>query len=202
MPHNLEPLFAAAIETLSEARVDYLVYGGIAAGLWGEPRYTEDIDIVIFVPEREFHRFLRAAARHGFHVDEDLNIQQLQVSGWTRIPLGRRDSPLHTDVTLGDSPFDRSAFERRRTATIFGREVPVASPEDLVLYKMISAFTNPERTRDLADVEAVFRRMGSSLDAGHLRKWATFWEGEGIQGMVARVEELVAKWGGRAKPAL
>lgn len=197
MPDNLEPLFIAATDALNEAGSDYLIYGGIAAGIWGEPRYTQDIDIVLFLPEREFHRFLRAAARHGFHVEEDLSLQQLQISGWTRIPLERRDSPLHIDVTLGDSPFDRSALERRRTERVFGRDVPLASPEDLVLYKTISALTNPERGRDLTDVEAVFRRMGPALDAAYLTTWAKFWEDQGIQGTLERTEALFAKWGAR-----
>ncbi|MBI2901504.1 MAG: nucleotidyl transferase AbiEii/AbiGii toxin family protein [Planctomycetes bacterium] len=197
MSYSLEALFRAAIDSLIDAGSDYMLYGGIAAGVWGEPRFTEDVDVVLFIHEREFPRFLRAAARNGFRVEEDLCIQQIQVVGWSRIPLQSRDSPWHIDVTLGDSPFDRSAFERRRDVELFGRRVKIASPEDLVVYKTISALTNPQRLQDVLDVEAVFRRMGPTLDAAYLKQWAGFWEDQGIQGTAARIEELLAKWGTR-----
>lgn len=131
MPYSLEGLFSAAVDSLHDARSKHLLYGGIAAGLWGEPRLTEDVDIVLFVPEREFPRFLRSAAGRGFFVEEDLCVQQIQISGWSRIPLGDKGSPWHVDVTLGDSPFDQSALRRRREVELFGRRVFVASPEDL-----------------------------------------------------------------------
>jgi hypothetical protein len=197
MSYTLEALFGAAINSLIDAGSDYMVYGGIAAGLWGEPRLTEDVDVVLFTPEREFPRFLRAAARHGFCVEEDLCIQQIQVVGWSRIPLRSRDSPWHIDVTLGDSPFDRSALDRRRDVELFGRRVKIASPEDLIVYKTISALTNPRRLQDVLDVEAVFRRMGPTLDATYLKQWARFWDDQNVQGTAARIEGLLAKWGAR-----
>ena len=78
----------ASLDTTEAGQFEYLLYGGLAAGLWGEPRYTEDVDFVLFVPERHAYRFLRVAAKHGFSVDEDLAIQQIQVSGWARLPFG------------------------------------------------------------------------------------------------------------------
>jgi hypothetical protein len=38
-------------------------------------------------------------------------------------------SPWPLDLTLGDTPFDKSALARRKQAQIFSREVEVASPE-------------------------------------------------------------------------
>jgi hypothetical protein len=179
----------AAIDTADSGPFPYLLYGGMAVALWGEPRYTEDVDIVLFVVERESHRFLRAAAKQGFAVDEDLAIQQLQVSGWARLPLGKASSPWHLDLTLGDTPFDRSALARRVQVTMAGRHVWAATAEDLVLYKLI-AF----RDKDRLDIESVVRRQ-ERLDEAYLRKWAAWWEKEGIEGMKKRLESSLVKKG-------
>lgn len=178
-------VFKAAIASLEEQDLPYMLYGGIAAAIWGEPRYTEDVDFVLFLPERRAFRFLRAAAKHGFHVDEDLAIQQIQVSGWARLPFGDAKSPWHLDMTLGDSPFDRAALKRRRQVTLYDLKVWVASPEDLVIYKLISG-----RDRDLMDVRAIFKRQ-KELDVSHLRKWADWWEKEGVKGIRKRVDGLI-----------
>ncbi len=178
-------VFLAAHDAAAEGPFDVLLYGGMAAALWGEPRYTQDVDLVVFLPERHAYKYMRAAAKHGFAVDEDLAIQQMQVSGWARLPFGAPKSPWHLDLTLGDSPFDKSAFARRKPVKIFDRQVSVVSPEDLVLYKLVS-----DREQDRVDVRAVFKRQ-KSLDAAYLRKWARWWEDQGIEGIVRRLEALL-----------
>jgi hypothetical protein len=179
-------VFKAAIDAAEAGPTPYLIYGGLAAGIWGEPRYTEDVDLVLFVPERQAFRFLRTAAKFGFAVEEDLHLQQLQVSGWARLPLGDAKSPWHLDLTLGDSPFDKSALERRREFTLFDRKVWIASPEDLLVYKLVS-----NRDRDAFDIQAILRRQ-KSLDLAYVRRWAAWWEKEGITGLRQRLESLLS----------
>jgi predicted nucleotidyltransferase len=177
----------ASLDAAESGPFDYLLYGGLAAGLWGEPRYTEDVDFVLFLPERQAFKFLRQAAAKGFAVEEDLAIQQLQVSGWARLPFGDRKSPWHLDLTLGDSPFDKSALARKKKVELFERKVWVASPEDLLVYKLVSW-----RERDVLDVHAIVKRQ-KSLDAAYLRKWVGWWEKEGIEEIRARFDGLGLK---------
>jgi hypothetical protein len=177
-------ILLAALDTVDSGDFDYLLYGGLAAALWGEPRYTEDVDFVLFIPERHSFKFLREAAKHGFSVDEDLAIQQIQVSGWARLPLGDAKSPWHLDLTLGDSPFDKSALARKKREELFGRKVWVASPEDLLIYKLVSW-----RDRDIMDVHAILQRQ-KSLDLPYLRKWIAWWEKQGVGEVATRSAEL------------
>jgi nucleotidyltransferase AbiEii toxin of type IV toxin-antitoxin system len=174
----------ASLDTLQGGGFEYLLYGGLAAALWGEPRYTEDVDLVIFLPERHAYKFLREAAQHGFAVDEDLAVQQIQVSGWARLPFGEPKSPWHLDLTLGDSPFDKSALARKKQVELFDRKVWVASPEDLLVYKLVSY-----RDRDVMDLHAIVKRQ-KTLDVAYLKKWIAWWEKQGIDGIAGRFSEL------------
>jgi len=183
---DAKDIFNAALDASESGSFPYLIYGGIAVGLWGEPRFTEDVDLVIFKPEREAYKFLRAAAKHGFAVDEDLAIQQIQVNGWARLPLGDKDNALHLDFTLGDTAFDQSALKRRREVMLFGRKAWVVSPEDLIIYKLISS-----RPKDAGDLDAIIRRQ-KDLDAAYLRKWAAWWDKQDDAGIGKKLEELLA----------
>ncbi|MBI4565158.1 MAG: hypothetical protein HY716_10745 [Planctomycetes bacterium] len=175
-------LLLSALDALESTTFDYVIYGGLAAGIWGEPRYTDDVDVVIFLHERELPEFLRAAAAHGFSVDEDLAVQHVQVSGWARIPLGDRNSPWHVDLCLGDSPFDQSALARRKKIHLFERAAWVASAEDVILYKLVSG-----RPVDLVDISGIISRQ-SGLDEAYLRRWADWWELEGVKGIRSILE--------------
>ena len=76
----------------------------------------------------------------------------------------------------------------------------VASPEDLIVYKTLSAAQNPERLQDVLDVKAVFRRMGKDLDTDYLRRWSAFWESQGVEGVMSSIEELIDKWSAGERP--
>jgi hypothetical protein len=178
-------VLVAALQTAEAGPFPYILYGGMAVALWGEPRYTEDVDIVLFVRERDAHKFLRVASKKGFHVEEDLAIQQLQVSGWARLPFGDRKSLWHLDLTLGDTPFDESALKRRVHVTLVGHKVWAATAEDLLIYKLIA-----DREKDRLDIETIVARQ-EKLDLVYLRKWAGWWEREGIPKMKDRLERML-----------
>ena len=50
---------------------------------------------------------------------------------------------------------------------LYEREVPIASAEDLILYKLAA-----HRRKDLAHIEDIIVRQGSQLDVTYLRTWA------------------------------
>lgn len=67
---------------------------------------------------------------------------------------------------------------------VFDRPVWIASPEDLIIYKLTSA-----RDRDMNDVREVFR---AQTTRDYLTKWVDWWEAEGIAGIRRRYNDLSA----------
>ena len=53
MPEDPKGVLLAALDALESGPFDYLLYGGMAVGLWAEPRFTKDADVVLFLPKRE-----------------------------------------------------------------------------------------------------------------------------------------------------
>ncbi|MQY59440.1 MAG: hypothetical protein GH144_07535 [Clostridia bacterium] len=47
-----------------------MLIGGIAVALWGEPRATQDIDIVVLISKDRAFDFLKEAKKYGFSYQE------------------------------------------------------------------------------------------------------------------------------------
>lgn len=158
----LEELFQRAIDVIERAGIRYLVYGGVALPAWGDVVTTQDLDLLVQVDESEAVRLITAYRDAGFRVADDAE-ELFPIDTWTRASLGGRD----VDIAWGATEFDNAALSRAVTVTLYDREVPIASAEDLILYKLAA-----HRRKDLAHVEDIVLRQGSRLDVSYLKKWA------------------------------
>jgi hypothetical protein len=159
----------AVVTALDAAGIRHMLAGSLASTFHGEPRATQDVDLVIDAEDAEsLDRFIALLAVERFYVGDH------------RAAFARRRSFNVIDRTNGwkvdlivrrDRPFSRTEFDRRVPATIEGVEVAVATAEDVILSKLEWA-TLGGSERQLRDVEAVVRAAGGSLDMPYLMKWA------------------------------
>ncbi|MBI3269262.1 MAG: hypothetical protein HYZ53_09590 [Planctomycetes bacterium] len=150
------------LAVLDAAQVPHFVYGGVAAAVWGMPRETQDVDIVLCLADDRLVQVLAAFRKARYRIQEDAD-RTFAIDGWTRIWRRGRWADLHRAVDA----LDNSAFARRRSVRLFDCDVPLAAPEDLVLYKLMAY-----RPRDLDDVERILIRQRPTLDLAYLRRWA------------------------------
>ena len=54
-PLDIAGFLKLVIEALDAAGVDYLIGGAIAEWAWGEPRATQDLDLVVKIPINAIH---------------------------------------------------------------------------------------------------------------------------------------------------
>ncbi|MBI4612223.1 MAG: hypothetical protein HY720_01300 [Planctomycetes bacterium] len=159
---SFRELFERFFGALEAARVEYFAYGGVAVALWADPRETQDVDVVVSIGDQDCSSILDTMRASNFdHSTTDASL--FPIDGFIRLSHRGR----HADLALGRTPFDRCAFERRGRATLLGREIWVASAEDLLLYKLVAY-----RFKDLADARAVVVRQGGKLDLEYLRRWS------------------------------
>ncbi len=158
----IESAFHELISLLKETKADYLLIGGLAVLASGQPRMTQDIDLILFIEKAGLPAFLKKAGKK-FQVNPQKAIYGAKTRGAFTIAF--RKVPV--DVIIASTELERSALSRKVSLKLFGRMVPMPSPEDLILLKLI-----PGRTKDLADVEAIVARQGPFLDKKYLRRWA------------------------------
>ncbi|MEQ1737298.1 MAG: hypothetical protein ABL886_12940 [Rhodoglobus sp.] len=147
-----------AVDLLDRAGAPYLIIGGLAVAVIGEPRMTGDIDVVAFVTLERAEQFIGVAITAGFEVAADER-QRLHETGTLRFHKGG----FQFDIILASLPFEDAARARARTGRLFGRSVPLPTPEDLILFKVLAG-----RDKDLVDAVGIARRHLASLDRAYL----------------------------------
>src|SRR6266511_1343512 len=125
--------FKKGLELLQVERVPFVVIGGLAASLQGEPRNTEDADFMITLPTARVQHFARKAKELGFDIEPDLAETQWLGSGVIRLWLGLPGSQTAVDFMSCNSDFLRQAAWRAQEARCLGHQIPIASPEDMLL---------------------------------------------------------------------
>lgn len=164
-----EAFLRRIIACLDQAGVAYMIAGSVASGLYGEPRSTQDVDIVIDASAERVERFVASlgddcyvrlsAVREAIRERSLFNVIDY-ASGWKADFILRKDRP-----------FSVSEFRRRRDGRPIGIDAKVAAPEDVILSKLEWSKLS-ESERQLRDASAVYRTVLSSLDEAYLDRWS------------------------------
>ncbi|HOT90254.1 MAG TPA: hypothetical protein PLJ78_00975 [Anaerolineae bacterium] len=160
---NLLRSLQALQQRLNDADIPSIVIGGVAVAVWGEPRLTRDVDVKVLLERDDADRLLSVLASDytSLLADPRQALRQ-QAMVFVQDTLGTR-----LDVLLADTPYDVLAIQRGRDLEVQpGVTIRVCSPEDLVIYKLIST-----RLRDHEDAQGVVRRQGSNLDDKYVLYW-------------------------------
>ena len=139
------------------------VIGGVAVAVWGEPRVTRDVDIKVLLGRDAAPRLLEAIG----HDYTPLQADPLAALARSGVLFVQDAHGTRLDLLLSDVSFDAEAIQRARKVTLQpGLVASVCSPEDLIIYKLIST-----RQRDQDDVEGIVRRQGDALDDQYILTW-------------------------------
>lgn len=169
---NPQTLLVKVANILERLDIDYFVTGGMAISVWGRPRATFDIDIVVELIEpkvRSLAQALREISNAGY-IDEIAAKQSILRHG--EFNFIDSDTGLKVDfwVTQKDA-LSRLKLKRKKQKVIDGQKVYFISPEDLILSKL-EWYKKSESTRQLEDVESILKISSSKLDMKYLKGWA------------------------------
>jgi len=157
---NLQEEALASISLELERRgVPYMIIGGLANAIWGEPRATLDVDVTVWVPKDRLSAVITdlCASFRGL-VDRPENF----VAETRVLPLESKDG-VRIDVIFGVLPFEQEAIGRASKVRVGRQSIPFCTPEDLILMKIFST-----RPRDIDDARGVTLRRFHDLDLDYL----------------------------------
>lgn len=168
-PRNLLVDIGKIFEKL---KLPYLIIGGMAVLVWGKPRFTADIDVVLEIEPSGVGGLVAAlkGLNEAGYVDEDVVSEMVRSGGEFNFIDGVTGIKVDFWILKKD-PFDSSRLKRRVAKDISGQKVYFTSPEDLILSKL-KWYKESHSARHLDDVESVLRLSGGELDVVYLKEWA------------------------------
>lgn len=158
--------------------------GGMAVYVWGRPRFTADIDIIIELKDEKVKQLVEILIKEGY-IDEGAVRQALQYES----EFNFIDQKVGMKVDfwiLKNNEFDKSRLKRRIARKILNQKVYFISPEDLILKKLLW-YKETQSTRQLEDIQSIMAILKDKLDFAYMRKWAR------KQNTLGVLEELTSK---------
>ena len=168
-----EKLLIKIAAILQELRIAYFVTGGFAVSVWGRPRATFDIDIVIRLFEPQLNSLAQAlqALSEAGYLDYETAKQSIR-KGKGSFNFIHSESGLRVDFFIEDwNELTQEQFKRRKAKSINRQKIYFISPEDLILSKLVW-HKGSGSSRQLEDVESVIKISGKRLDRKYLIEWA------------------------------
>jgi len=157
-----ERLLERIANALDAAAIPYMVIGGQAVLLYGEPRLTKDIDITLGADLRRLRDVLQAVAAADLKplVDPDSFTAETMV-----LPCADVGTGIRIDLIFSSTPYEQQAMSRVRKVKLGAAEVRFASVEDLLIHKLLAG-----RPRDIEDAQSVLLK-NPCADHAYIRRW-------------------------------
>src|SRR4051812_29555938 len=147
---NLLEELAAAVKALNAAQVRYALVGGLACGVYVEPRATEDIDFLLHPGDWE--SVVKLFALIGW---EDLagpmDFANIRIRRLTKIEGA---DVMVMDFLLADGDYEQELATAHRLEYL-GEQMSVAKPETIIRLKR-----GRMSDKDRIDIAALERKLG------------------------------------------
>lgn len=156
-------LLSKISKELEERKIPYMIIGGQAVLIYGEPRLTKDIDITLGVSPKELSKIESLSTKLKLKVLVE-NPKDF-VKKTMVLPVEDEKTGISIDFIFSFSEYEKQAIKRANPVEILKTRVKFASLEDLVIHKIIAG-----RARDLEDVETMILK-NPKYDEKYIKKW-------------------------------
>ena len=167
---SLATFLSDVVDALDAAGVEYMIGGSVASSIFGEPRTTRDIDIVVAVDDTSLRDLFGRFDREHVYIDEPADDEPIRAGQMFNL-LDLRGGWKVDLVVRKSRPFSVVEFGRRQQLDVLGVTAWVASVEDVILTKLEWAALSGS-SRQIDDVRGIVAVQGEALDVAYLRNWA------------------------------
>ncbi len=173
---SFQEFLAMILAVLEKAEIEYMIGGAIAVWSWGEPRSTQDVDMVIHLKVEQINALSEELKKVDIFLPPDIIMENLyETRGDLPLNAIHGFSGYKAEMFLirEDDAFRQSAFERRVKVN-FGSEIGevyVHSAEDIIVYKLLY-YSLSQQTKHIRDIGSILKTRGEKLDYAYIEKWA------------------------------
>ena len=166
-----DELLGYVVEILEQQGIAYMLAGSLASGVYGEPRLTNDIDIVVDLQPNQMERLCEAFPDPEYYVSPQAASEAVVSGGQFNVIHPASGNKIDFIIARRDA-WGRSQIARRRREQILpGRPGYTAAPEDVILTKLWY-YQEGGSEKHLRDIASMFRVSGDVIDKAYIDHWA------------------------------
>lgn len=160
-------LLQKLVGDLDALSVPYRIVGSVASTTYGEPRFTNDIDVVVDLHLTDVERFCASFPAEEFYCYRDAVIEAVRQR--RQFNIIHYESGIKVDIFLPQTGFEGEAFFTRgcRVAVLPGLDAWIASPEDVIL-KKLEYYREGGSEKHIRDIAGILKVQQERIDHEYL----------------------------------
>ena len=153
--HNLFKIFT---ERLKKVGAPYMISGSVASIIYGEPRVTHDIDIIITIPIQLLKNFTKIFPEEEFYIPPlDILIMEAQRENKGHCNIIHHESGFKADIYFaGNDEFQLWALRNSVLIDFFGDKIPIA-PIEYVIVKKLEFYKEGNEQKHINDIKSMLK---------------------------------------------
>jgi len=157
--------------TCDKLAIPYVVVGSMASSIYGEPRFTNDIDVVLDLQAPQIEAFCLEFPDGEYYLSRPA--VKSAVRKRFQFNIIHTLSGLKIDcIVASRDPFDENQLTRgQRWPAGAAGDVRFAAPEDVIIKKM-DYFRLGESEKHMRDIAGMLKQQGDVIDRQYIRQWA------------------------------
>ncbi len=163
---NLHSVLAPVLGLLERSGTPYAVVGGYAVAAWGKLRATRDVDLLCEVKDLDSLKL--SMQSEGLVFEHRVGDVDDPISDVIRINVSSGEDVYDIDLLAGIRGAPAGLLQRARTVQIEKLTLKVASPEDMIILKLLAG-----SALDLEDARGILRVQNQNLDRSLLHQICT-----------------------------
>lgn len=166
--HNL---FKIYIDKLNHLNLNYFVTGSVAVIMYGEPRLTHDIDIVIFIADIDICKFINEFSETEFYVPP-VEVIKNEIKRGIRghFNLIHHETGFKADIyPIGNDPLHMWAMKNRKEFKIENASTFIAPPEYVIIRKL-EYYEEGDSDKHIRDIKSILQNYNSKIDFNFIRR--------------------------------
>lgn len=147
-----------------------MVTGSTAGILYGEPRMTHDVDIVVALKQSDIHAFVEAFPLDDFYCPpEDVLAIEVRRGQRGHCNLIHHATGFKADLYIAFDELHRWALRNKRVLDLDGLRIAVA-PVEYVIVRKLEYFREGGSEKHVRDIRSMLEVSGDSIDMKQLEE--------------------------------
>lgn len=164
--------FLRKIETLN---LDYIITGSVASILYGKPRLTQDMDVVVVFPVTKVETFIGLFDPADYYCPPDEAIKEaLRLGDKGHMNIIDQKTGFKIDIyPAGNDPLIKWGFENKKKIELIANEEVWVAPPEYVILKKLTYYKEGGSQKHLEDIGGMLEVSGEQINVATIEKWAS-----------------------------